>query len=423
MGVNYNPKIVADGLVFAVDAANIKSLPSQNLLLQSENIHLTPWSSLNSATRTQTNINGPLGYGFATRVLTSTTSPSLILQSVSTGIVGVEKIICSVYAKADTSNAFTFNCYYVGDTEINIDFNLSNGTTSGPGVKKIENVGGGWYRCTMEVPARVNTGTSFNWRIWPEPRSSATGKGCLFWGAQLRKVGSSSKYVETQTTTTSNESVLNDLYKSNNLTLNATTSYNEENLGNLTVDGITATPALRLTTTDLPTNQDSTIFCWARPFTPQPNPNTYTGLLGWGLRSSSSSPSTARALGLNTNNPSTFFVSSAYWGNDYVPNNSNVTATTNQWNLIGMISRAQATTNNTTLFKFNSLGYASITGSSSASSRTLNTAQQDLVLGSLESGGARMFNGNIGMTLIYNRELSFSEIQQNINALRGRYGI
>jgi hypothetical protein len=39
------------------------------------------------------------------------------------------------------------------------------------------------------------------------------------------------------------------------------------------------------------------------------------------------------------------------------------------------------------------------------------------------SSPSDFFNGNIGTTKIYNRVLTISEIQQNFNALRGRYGI
>ena len=37
--------------------------------------------------------------------------------------------------------------------------------------------------------------------------------------------------------------------------------------------------------------------------------------------------------------------------------------------------------------------------------------------------GGNNFNGNIGMTMMYNRKLSDAEILQNFNATRGRYGI
>jgi hypothetical protein len=45
-------------------------------------------------------------------------------------------------------------------------------------------------------------------------------------------------------------------------------------------------------------------------------------------------------------------------------------------------------------------------------------------LGTLNTGTANFyFNGNIASTQIYNRALSTTEIQQNFNALRGRFGI
>ena len=37
--------------------------------------------------------------------------------------------------------------------------------------------------------------------------------------------------------------------------------------------------------------------------------------------------------------------------------------------------------------------------------------------------GARNFQGNIAVSQIYNRALTAAEVQQNFNALRGRYGI
>ena len=42
-------------------------------------------------------------------------------------------------------------------------------------------------------------------------------------------------------------------------------------------------------------------------------------------------------------------------------------------------------------------------------------------IGAFSNGN--LFNGNIGSPMIYNRELSANEIQQNFNALKGRYGL
>ena len=44
-------------------------------------------------------------------------------------------------------------------------------------------------------------------------------------------------------------------------------------------------------------------------------------------------------------------------------------------------------------------------------------------LGGNPSGGGVNFNGRYGILLIYNRSLSNSEITQNYNALKTRYGL
>jgi hypothetical protein len=414
--------------VLSLDPANKKSLPLQNLLLQSEALASTPWNQITGTggaiTRTNNSLQSPDGSNTATLINVSTfASGSSIYQDIDSP--GTASYVASVYMKPGTMTGnITLAVFYLtgGTTQgFNAVFNPQTGSfVSTTGIYGIsENVGNGWFKLSLSMTGTNALNTRLRFQIY------ASSSGIIYyWGAQLRRPYAPSTYIKTESSTIDFGNTIKDMSNNgNNLTLNSTITYDANNLGNLLVDGITVTPAFRSTTTGLPTDQDSTILCWARPFTPQPNPNTYTGLLGWGFRNSAGSPSTARALGLNTNNPSTFFVSSAYWGNDYVPNNANVTAIANQWNLIGMISRAKATTNNTTLFKFNSAGYGSITGNSSNAARTLNTAQQDLVVGSLEAGGTRMLNGNIGLVFIYNRELSEQEIKQNFNALRGRYGI
>jgi hypothetical protein len=52
---------------------------------------------------------------------------------------------------------------------------------------------------------------------------------------------------------------------------------------------------------------------------------------------------------------------------------------------------------------------------------TLNTTASTLYFGS--QGGATWFNGRLSNLLMYNRALSASEVLQNFNATRGRFGI
>lgn len=47
----------------------------------------------------------------------------------------------------------------------------------------------------------------------------------------------------------------------------------------------------------------------------------------------------------------------------------------------------------------------------------------DLKLGAEGLIGGRFFKGNIGVAMLYNRVISDAEMQQNFNALRGRFGI
>jgi hypothetical protein len=58
-----------------------------------------------------------------------------------------------------------------------------------------------------------------------------------------------------------------------------------------------------------------------------------------------------------------------------------------------------------------------------ANGRTINYVNQSLALGRWQWGGSRNWNGKISKFDIYNRILSAAEIQQNFQALRGRFGI
>jgi hypothetical protein len=61
------------------------------------------------------------------------------------------------------------------------------------------------------------------------------------------------------------------------------------------------------------------------------------------------------------------------------------------------------------------------TAGSKTSSISVGSTTSALSIGGVGSGYA--FNGNIAQVAMYNRELSASEISQNFNALRGRFGI
>lgn len=84
------------------------------------------------------------------------------------------------------------------------------------------------------------------------------------------------------------------------------------------------------------------------------------------------------------------------------------------------MSALTVTSTSATMYLCTSSGISTATNNISHGSTTLN----DLIIG-LDEGGAgnRYYKGNIGTIQIYNRALSSTEISQNFNALRGRYGI
>jgi hypothetical protein len=58
-----------------------------------------------------------------------------------------------------------------------------------------------------------------------------------------------------------------------------------------------------------------------------------------------------------------------------------------------------------------------------ANGRTIAYVNQSLALGRWQYGGSRYWNGKISGFMAYNTVLTASEIQQNFNALRGRFGL
>jgi hypothetical protein len=63
------------------------------------------------------------------------------------------------------------------------------------------------------------------------------------------------------------------------------------------------------------------------------------------------------------------------------------------------------------------------TGTTSATVATNNNGMSVGVYGGESGARGYYYNGNISITRIYNRALNATEVQQNFNAFRGRYGI
>jgi hypothetical protein len=195
--------IVTSGLLLNLDAGNGASYGGQNHVLYSEDF-TTGWDSATYGIVVSSNSTvAPDGTTTADLCTGGASNPTLIFQNISnvSGLYGTGAKRVSIYAKAATATVFTLNCYWSGETEINIDFNLATGTvvsdsSGGTASPSIESVGNGWYLCSYTVPARVGSATGTSFRIWPSGRG-LTGTGIYLWGAQQRDTTSTPGYIRT----------------------------------------------------------------------------------------------------------------------------------------------------------------------------------------------------------------------------------
>lgn len=173
-----------------------------NLLAYSEDFSSGYWLQQNITLTTNTTI-APDGTLTADKLIPNTTSA----QHQIFGIVNfLGEGVLSFYAKADGYNFVSLGTGggVAGGT---IFFNLTNGTISGSAsglIPSIQNVGNGWYRCSLYNPTM---GTGSNASYWVVARQSESisdyagngTAGIFIWGAQLVKGSLPRPYLSTTT--------------------------------------------------------------------------------------------------------------------------------------------------------------------------------------------------------------------------------
>lgn len=419
MSVGYNPKIVTDGLVLCLDAANSKSYnQAENLISDSEGLSTF---SASRVSKTLVATGGPVNNNKYTILTVTDATGGQYLYETSSSVAAGDTVTQNWYVKdVDGLDYFTVR-YWTGagrawTTTREVLFRLSTGTMTTGGTivaNSITYVANGWYRLSITAVAD-QAGTAI--ASFYISNVCPVGNKVYVSGPQLTKKIGPSTYTSTTGTAVTPSTSWTDLSGNANVaTISGTVPYTT---GAFYFNGTAGNHILDAAVT-LPSNgNDRTILCWAYPDSTGPI-NSYTGLVAMGGRSSST-PSDAILLCMNTN-AATWYVGSAYWSNDY--NTSQLPVIKDAWNMIGIVGRSIGTTNNTKLICANSSGINSITGSSSSYTKGLSITNVNLTIGCTDVGGGRPMKGKIALVMVYNRELTDNEIQQNFNAMRGRFGL
>ena len=165
---------------------------STNIALYSEQFDNAAWDKIN-VTVTANNITSPDGTINADKI--EYTNANNYFITYSTNNQNTSYTI-SAYAKKGTTNLFSLReVFYFGSTA---RFDLTNGSivSDTTGTAKIENVGNGWYRCSI-TQAYTSGQTNVHWSF-----DNRTSTGNLYlWGAQIEASSYPTSYIPTTSAT------------------------------------------------------------------------------------------------------------------------------------------------------------------------------------------------------------------------------
>lgn len=206
-----------DGLaLFGLDAERVYAQLTytgnqhSNLLTYSEDFSNSVWGIINASLANTTLSPDGTSYGVFINEGTST-APHYLKRSVTLSADNAYTL--SVYAKAGTASVVQLHLDHVAGVDDWANFDLINGTVSAGTISAaIENVGNGWYRCSVSGVCGTSSPADFNLFICDSPTSpripryAGTSRQLALWGIQLEQSAVSTSYIKTTTaavTTTS----------------------------------------------------------------------------------------------------------------------------------------------------------------------------------------------------------------------------
>ena len=404
MGVSYNPQIVTNGLVCNFDIANQKSY--------SPNVHPKPLD-LYGWINTATGINCTLS------VDTTTTSPvgniNRPLKMVQTGndtYTPTYNAATWNLAPAVAGQTWTVSVWVKASVAMSIEgcwiaeHSAAGGYLAGGGSPNLT-IGTNWTRISGTYTL-VNASTAYvAVRL---DGTQVSGTGTVWWdGLQLERSASMTTF--NPNTNTNNVLVTDTSNTANNGTLTNNPIYSTA--GYLTYTAASSHYISLASASNL--QFLGTLPCsfeaWVYPTT-NPGANSWTGIIG-----REGNPGTGRdGYNLYFNGSATtntYFVIERWIAGTLtmVSYTIDSTVSVNNWSYLVATYDGY----NLTLYRNGvQVGTTAATGS-------ITNATASVRIGVLS--GTQYFNGRISATRIYNKSLSASEVQQNFNAIRGRYGI
>ena len=405
MAVAYNPKIVTDGLVLALDAANSKSFNSaENLMSSSED--MSAWGAANVTYQTDV-IVAPNGTLTADAVIASAADVGHYFSRGASGTTLDNTVYTfSIYVKHKGFDILHFQPVFKDGTYDRIAiWNLSTktATTTNSGISStITELENGWFRITSTFNSKTGASPIVP-LIYIGTYGNILGdgvKGVYAWGAQVNRGSSALPYAKTTATAIPQSTTWNDLSGNGyNATLNNGPTYSLANNGSIVFDGVDDFVSF-----NNPLNQSNLTQIWT--------------VMAWINITDKVSQTLIGGLNLgcmvcySQGNNSLLYLNGG--ANDYymyggdLGNIGWVLATFRFSNASGTRTIYRNTTNIST---------------SGPNNTSIPSGQSGtFTLGSGGSGGGYL-QGNVSQLMIYNRYITDLEIQQNFNASRGRYNI
>jgi hypothetical protein len=428
------PNIVTDGLVLYLDAANVKSLadvPATNLLTWSEQFEDASWVKTRSTVISNIT-NSPINTLTGDKLIDNTENNNHQFGKLTTAPIN-SPIIGSIYVKKSDYNnivlRITDNAANINGTisSYQANFNIVNGTITfqssfdGNALNPIATITqdkDGWFRCSIGLTKRADaTRTDFQVFLFnrdgffDNPTFIGTGdKGNFVWGAQLETGTTPTTYIPTTTTAVSRVPNWNDISRGgNNGTLVNGPTYNPANGGSLVFDGVNDYVNLG---TSIDNNLTWTICSWF--YITSFISTDHRALIG---NSGTSPAGSGKFMGISSDsiNSSRFrkpWIITYNSLGTQIQIYGNTSILSNTWYyMVSTFTGAQVS-----VYLNGVLDATPINVSGYLPSNNLTT------IGMLRAV-FWPFPGNIPQTQIYNRALSPSEVLQNFNATRARFGI